>query len=377
MVPTVVVVLEPTFDGRLALVLLLVAVVLGVALLVLAGLTLGWSVARAVRSARRDRVRDGVRETLVEGVFDLEFDWATWVKEMSEVERAVVETELNQYIRELDGKNAERLRELGVALELPERSGGRLSARDEFQRLRALTWLCLLHHPAETERVGFEAKTMRERAVLARLRYETDGFDDPREGIRLLVAERTAPLSVFAQDTLYTVALEEPAALFEVAGDTAQTWSDSLLVQVLVVCQHIGSNVTTEELSWVTSALEHDNERVRKAAALALGNLGWRRDLRSTALVDRLLEDPAPRVRSAVYTMLARWGDERALDQLADALRTESDARARLAGTDALATQRDRFPGESTDALDSTWRWSREHVEFDRSARQPDYVVSR
>jgi hypothetical protein len=361
----------------LDVILVVTALVVGLALVVLASLTLGLSVLRSVRERRRERVREELQDRLLERVFDPETDWDEWVAGLSSVERDVVETLLDEYIRELDGQSVANLQALGEALDIPERSESRLESGSEYDRLYALTWLALLDRPDRVRAAGFEPETVRERVAVARLRHESNDLEDAREGITIVLAETTAQLSVFGQDTLYQIALEDPGALLEIAADTYQTWSEPLLVQVLVVCRHMGSNVGTEDISWLTAALEHEREPVRAAAALALGNVGWRRDLRNAALVDRLVADPAPRVREAVYRMLARWGDQQAIEALGDALRTEGDPRARLAGTKALARQRDRFPGETTEPLERAWQWSREHVEYDRTARRQNQAVSR
>lgn len=73
--------------------------------------------------------------------------------------------------------------------------------------------------------------------------------------------------------------------------------------------------------------------------------------------------------------MLARGGDTEAIDMLTGALQTEDDPRARLAGTDALAEQREQFPVATAERLDRAWLWSSEQAEYDRLARTPDSSV--
>lgn len=237
-----------------------------------------------------------------------------------------------------------------------------------------MTWLTLLERPDRLHAADFTPRTARERASVARLRLESDDFESPREGISLLLDGVRSQFTVFGQDTLYRIGVVDPEALLDVAERTYQTWSDALLVQVLVVCQHLTAGITTTDLSWLTATLDSDNETVRAVAALALGNVGWRADIRNELFLDRLTRDPSARVRGSVYRMLARWGDEQALDTLVDALEDESDPRARLAGTDALVRHRSALARTQSTALGDAWTWSHEHAQYDRRARQPDGV---
>jgi len=360
----------------LTVILVFIALVVGLALAVSFWLTIGWSVYRSVQTTRRDRLREDLQVQLLDGVFDPEMEWQPWIQSLSKTERDVVEDLLDEYLRELDGENADRLRELGDELGITDRSSDQLEQRGEYGRLSALTWLTLLKRPERLHTTEFTPQSPRERAAIARLRYETDDFTSPAEGISLLLGDVSAQFSVFGQDTLYQIALEDPEVLFEVSAANYEEWSESLLIQVLTVCQHVGANVTDESLSWLVSTLEHGSEAVRAAAALALGNLGWRTDVRSDPFLDRLLDDPSPQVRSAVYRMLARWGDDQAVSALTDALQDEPDNRALLVGTNALATRREQSPEEVSAGLEQTWRWSHEHATYDSVARRRAKGVS-
>lgn len=360
----------------LTVIFVFIALVVGLALVVLFWLTVGWSVYRSVRTTRREQVRDDLQDRLLDGVFDPEMEWGPWVESLSKTERDVVEELLDEYLRELDGGNAERLRELGDELAIPERSVKRLGKRGEYGRLHALTWLTLLKRPEKLTASEFSPETPSERAAVARLRYECDDFETPGDGIALLLSGVTTQFSVFGKDTLYQIGIDDPQALFEVSAANYAGWSEPLLIQVLTVCQHVGTNVTTENLSWIIPALEHESEAVRAGAALALGNVGWRTDVRNDPFLDRLLDDPSPQVRGAVYRMLTRWGDEQALSTLTDALRCEDDQRTRLAGTGALVTARDQPPEGLSEPLDRTWRWSHEHAAYDSAARRRAKGVS-
>lgn len=364
------------YSVPLTVVLVFVALVVGLGLAVLFWLTVGMSVYRSVGDTRRQRVRDDLQTEFLNRLFDPDAGWGGWVDGLSGLERTVVESLLDEYLRELDGQHAEDLRELGDELGIPERCERRLGGREEYDRLHALTWLTLLRRPGRVRAAGFSPQTPRERAAVVRLRYESDDLETPGEGISLLLEGSTGQFTVFGQDTLYRVAVEDPGALFETAAATHRTWSEPLLVQVLVVCQHLGTSVTTEDLSWLTATLEHESVAVRAAAVRALANLGWRGDIRNDRFVDRVLADPSPQVRSAGYRMLAQWGDEHALAALARGLRAEPDARARLAGTDALVGRREEYGGAVPEPLADAWAWSREHAAYDRTARQRGKQVS-
>lgn len=216
---------------------------------VLAVLTLGLSVVRAVRGSRRAQVRGELQDEMVDRLFNPETEWSDWVEGLSDVEREVAENLLKEYVRELDGETVETLRRLGEELGIPDRSTERLNSQREYQRLYALTWLALLGRPDRLRTATFQPETDCERAAVARMRHESDDLEETAEGLEPPLDGTTTQLSVFGQDTLYQIALAEPTALFELTGDSYRGWSTPLLVQVLVVCRHVGSNVSTEDLS--------------------------------------------------------------------------------------------------------------------------------
>ncbi|WP_255151177.1 HEAT repeat domain-containing protein [Halorarius halobius] len=347
--------------------LVVAALVLGVALTVSFSLTVGLSVYRAAARARRDRHRDRLREELLDRVFTPTAGWEPWVAGLSALEREVVESLLDEYLRELQGSDAERLRDLGEALGIPARSARRLDRRREYDRLQALTWLVLLQRPDLCRASNFTPRTPRERATVTRLYHDSDAPTTVADGLTLLLDGTDAPFTVFGQDTLYRVARRDPAALLSMAATRADAWPESLLVQVLEVCRELESSVGGGDISWLTATLEAESAAVRAASARALSGLGWREDLRGGRYLERLTGDPSPRVRAAVYRTLADWGDERALSVLAGALATETDARALVTGTDALARRRDRPDAPEVPA--AAWAWSREQADYDRLAR--------
>lgn len=347
-------------------VLVFISLVVGLLLAVLFWLTLVRSILQSVKSTRRERVHDSLQQELLERTFAPEAHWETWTDELSSIERDVVESLLDEYLREIEGQDLEQLRGLGDALGIPTRSKRQLNRDDEYLRLNALTWLTLLGRAAEVSE--FEPQTPRERALVARLRYESETAADSGELLSILLDGASSQYTIFGQDTLYRIGASDPEALLERATDDYRTWSRPLLVQVLTVCQHLGTSVSTEDLSWLTATLEHEDETVRAASARALGSFGWRSDIRDERLLERLVRDRSPQVRSAVYEMLAQWGDEQALTKLTATLTTETDQRARLVGTNALVRHRDQLD-EDLEELRDSWRWSRIHTEYDGAAR--------
>lgn len=364
------------YSVPLAVLRQVVALLIGLALGVLFCLTVGLSGYRSVRERRRRRVREELQAQLLDGVFDPDTDWARWIEDRSATERDVIESLLDEYLRELDGEAVVSLRRLGAALGIPDRSRRQLDRDGEYTRLRALTWLTLLDRPDTLREAAFRPRTPRERASVARLRHESGRVDDPRADLSLLLDGVTAQFTAFGQDTLYRVATEDPEGLFALAATNHRAWSEPLLIQVLAVCRHLGASVTTEDLSWLTAMLEHERPTVRAAAARALETLGWRRDVRDSPFLDRLVRDPSPQVRAAVYRTLAEWGDTRALGVLQRGIRSEDDPRARLAGTDALARCGARLDGAVPPTVAGAMAWSTEQTAYDDSARQRRTRVS-
>jgi len=350
----------------ITVVLVALALVVGLALAVSFYLTVGWSVYRSVRDTRRDRVREEVRGELLARLFGDDPEWEPWVAGLSGVEREVVESLLDDHLRELDGSDAERLRELGDALAVPARAGRRLARGDEFERLHALTWLTLLRRPDPYLAADFEPRTVRERAAAARLCIET-GAAPPAAAVEILLADGDEELPVFGQDTLYRAAREAPEAFLSTASANYGTWPTALLVQTLAVAGRLDTSVRTGELAWLTAALEAEEPAVRAAAARALGGFGWRRPLRDRVFLERATADPSPEVRAAVYGMLADWGDEMAVSVLMYALVSETDRRALLRGTRALVTHAD-VGDEVGRVFGDAWTWSSEHAAYDRRA---------
>jgi hypothetical protein len=353
------------------IVLIAVALVLGLALAVSFYLTIGLSVYRSVVDTRRERVRDRLQSEMLDRLFaEGDPEWESLVADLSDTERTVAESLLDEYLRELDGQEADQLRGLGGALGIPERARKHLEQGGKYTRLDALTWLTLLRESAPYEAAAFEPRTPRERAAVVTLLQETGELPDAETGIAILLDGHSEQFSVFGQDTLYRVARTDPEPLLMRARERYQTWPEPLLAQVLAVCAALETSVGSADLSWLTAALDSDNEAIRAAAANALGSFGWQSSLRNSMMLSKTTDDPSAKVRAAVYRMLAEWGDEQALTALLYALVSETDPRALTIGTTALVGRRDRIDVDAAAVLGPAWAWSFEHAEYDQLTRK-------
>ena len=353
----------------IATILIFLGLLVGIGLVVSAVLTLGLSTYRHRQLTRRDRVRSDVQDALLGQAFAPDPDWDDWVDTLSATERRVAEELLAEYLRELGGSEADSLKHLGSVLGLPERARRDLETGHRFARLQALTWLIRLDDAAPYQAAAYEPATPAERAAVARLLMKTETLDSPEHGIELLLVDATGEFSVFGQDTLYRLASDAPDSMFAIGAAQYDTWSPSLLAQVLLVCGQLGTGVRTADISWLTASLEADDEGVRAAAARALGSFGWRPELRDSPFLARTTADPSPRVRGAVYEMLGEWGDQEALTVLLYALVSEDDPRALVRGTNALVRRQDRIGNSGPAVLGTAWEWSHEHTAYDGVAR--------
>lgn len=360
------------FGYRIPLIVIVVAVALVIGLLLAVSfyVTIGWSVYRSVVDSRRNLVREDLRGELLNRLFTEETDWSGWVDGLTKTERYVLESLLDEFLRELDGQDKEKLQGLGVVLGIPERARRQLDRRSELEHLDALTWLTLLQRPEPYLNSGFEPDSPRERAATVTLLLETDNLEHPRVGVSILLDDVVGQFTVFGQDTLYRVSRDDPTPLLEKAASDYLQWDEPLLAQVLAVCTHLDTSVGQQDLTWLTAALETENEAIRAASARALGSFGWRESLRDQVFLERATADPSPRVRSAVYEMLGSWGDQSALSVLLYALVSEEHPRALERGTQALVERRDRIDPETPKVLGSAWDWSAEHARYDDLARR-------
>ena len=350
-------------------ILIALGLLVGVGLVVSFTLTMGLSGYRYLTAKRRERVRGDVQNTLLDRAFSPDPDWEEWVSTLSATERNVATELLGEYLHELDGREADSLKTLGTALGVPEQARADLEQGHTFERLQALTWLIRLDDPEPYRTAGYEPETPAERASVARLLFETESLATPEEGLKLLLDGATEEFSVFGQDTLYRLASESPDAMFALGAKRYETWSPSLLAQVLLVAGQLGTGVRTADISWLTASLEANDEGVRAAGARALGSFGWQPQFRDSVFLTRATGDPSPRVRGAVYEMLGEWGDSKALTVLLFALVSEDDPRALVRGTNALVRRQDRIDADAPTVFGAPWEWSSEHASYDSIAR--------
>ncbi|OYR82829.1 hypothetical protein DJ84_09495, partial [Halorubrum ezzemoulense] len=133
--------------------------------------------------------------------------WNEWVAGLSAVERDELESVLDAYLRQLEGRDAAELAELGTALGIPERARGEIADGDYWDRSHALVWLALLRDAPDRDLLRAHCtETARERAAAARVLYAAGTDDCAATGADLLLRDDPDPFSVFGVDTLYRVA---------------------------------------------------------------------------------------------------------------------------------------------------------------------------
>ena len=371
-------------------------VALGSLLVAAATVTLGYSVRAARRRRRREPMRATLRGELLDRLYGREDpDWDGWVAELSGAERDELESVLDVYLRELEGRDAAALAELAAALGIDERSRREIADGGYWDRIHALVWLALLRDPPDRDLLEARCTdTPRERAAAARVLYAARTNDCATTGVDLLLRDEPAAFSVFGVDTLYRVAERDPTPFFERAAADFEGWGPALQRQALLVVRHLTSAVGDADLSWVVGALSNADPRVRAAAWRALGAYGWNPRLRAAIDLDTVPGDPDPTVRASAYRALGVWGDADATAAIGGAGARDPDARAQVAAAETLVSVR------GSDALDSpgpprpadwdgdiageagavavadaapdfgiAWRWATEHARFDRLAR--------
>lgn len=376
-------------------------VALTVAVLVLASLlaavvivTVGYSLREARSRRRRTPARAALRSELLDRLYGRDDPaWDEWAAELSALERDELESLLDVYLRELDGRDATELAGLGRALGINERARRDIAEGDYWDRIHALVWLALLRDPPN--RGLLEAcctDTPRERAAAARVLYAAATDDCATAGVDLLLRDEPSVFSVFGVDTLYRVAERDPTPFFERAVTDFDEWEPALQRQALLVVQHLTTVLGDADLSWVVGGLSNSDPRVRAAAWRALGAYGWNRQLRDVVNPEAILDDPDPSVRASAYRALGVWGDADAMGALEAAATAEPNARAQVVAAETLVSHRGPHtlsPGRSaslagegarpstnatppTDGsapFDVAWVWATEHARFGRLAR--------
>jgi hypothetical protein len=316
--------------GLLRAALLWVTLCVLVALLLTAGTTIARSVRGALEDRRREEATERLQPTLFERIGREDPDWSTWLAECSPTERRVLESEVDRLLRLFTGTDKQQLRALANRLELGRRAERPFDVASRVRRFEALTWLALLDHPIDVDRLRERCSDdPDERAAVARVFYEREVPEASTLGTELLL--RTGrPLPLFGLDTLYKLNETDPTALLETGAIQWNGWTDAILAQVLETLQYCDPAGTDAPLEWVFSCLSHEAPTVRAAAVGALGTYAWRPDVESRIEVTWLVADSDPRVRRAAYRHLAEWGDPADVRTMVNAARAESDDRALL-----------------------------------------------
>ncbi|MDB2281480.1 HEAT repeat domain-containing protein [Halorubrum ezzemoulense] len=373
----------------------LAVVVLGSLLFAAAVLTLGYSLLAARRRRRRVPMRAALRSELLDRLYGRDDPaWDEWVAGLSAAERDELESLLDVYLRELDGRDADALAGLGRALGVHERARREIANGGYWDRTHALVWLALLRDAPDRDLLRTHCtETPRERAAAARILYAAETDDCATTGVDLLLRDEPESFSVFGVDTLYRVAERDPSPFFERAAADFARWPPALQRQALLVVRHLTTVVGDADLSWVVGSLSSPDPSVRSAAWRALGAYGWNRAVRDTVDLAAIAADPTPPVRASAYRALGTWGDAEAIAAIEAAGTADPDARARVTAAETLVSQRTSAEavdpndppradlgagrtasanGRSVDetaAFDIAWAWAVEHARFDRLAR--------
>lgn len=292
---------------------------------------------RERRDQRRAAKRPVVREELFERLAAGDADWESWAAGLDEMETEVARDLVDTYLRSVRGQEHDRLQDAGRALDIPDEAVAMLEYGDRPERLRALTWLTLLEHPVDPDRLQEHCSDdPMVRAAAARLMAATGGPERASLGTELLLSVPDEPLTSFGIDTLHELHREEPAGLFEFASESAEDWSATVTTQVLRVCREYTNVDRDVPTDWLVPLFEHERSSVRAAAVGAFEGLGWRPGLRDLLPHESVVDDPAPDVRRTYAAVLASWNDEDALARLRDLARSDPAPRVRLAAAKGL-----------------------------------------
>jgi hypothetical protein len=293
------------------------------------------AVGLSVRGKREDRrieaVEDSIRTELLDRLGRDEPAWGTWLDGLSRRERDVLETQTDQYLRLLTGSDRDRLHDLATRLDAGQRIEQPFATEDRIDRLGALSWLALLNHEVDVDRlVEHCSDDPAERAAVGRVLYEhREAIDGAASiGTRLLTSAGTA-LPMYGTDTLFRLNQTDPTPLLTTCASQRGDWTVDLLAQALetlTYCDPAGGDAPIE---WVLDCLDCESPAVREAALGVVGTYGWRAELRAGVDVERAVNDPVPSVRRAAYREFSAWNDE-TVQVLVAAAATETDDRARL-----------------------------------------------
>lgn len=313
---------------------------------------------------RSDRIESRSRETVRNELFrrqaQVDPDWDRWIDSLSKTEREALKSVLERYLRLVEGSQRDTFLEVADVLDLGSRADAILDRSDIVPRLQALSTLSHLEYSVSKDRLFrtcSDAKETREAA--ARLLYERRGaYENAAEyGTRLLLWEGREPLSVYGLETLAVLNTGSNTPLLHEANEHVTTWSESTVVQVCLVLEHIEQIEADAPVEWLFPLLEHDEPSVRSAAIKAFKQHGWRSDVRDRTDVRSLIADDDPGVRQATYEVLTYWGDAEAREQLEWATITEDDERSQLVAVRGLVS----LGTDQRDGQDAwpagAWQW--------------------
>lgn len=342
----------------------LATVWLGVVLLALLLATAGLTVGRSVLAARRDRrqaaIRDRLKADLLATVSGDGPDWTA--RDLSETERQVLMSLIHAHVRVLKGAARDRLADVAVTHHLDETARHRIRTGTPPQQRAALHFLTALGVDIDPNDVITHCR----RPMPSRVAATHALLHQPAPELDRLIDYLLGPgeaLSQRGMDVLLDLATRDPTKVLRYARDNHQAWDRPLLIQGLLVIGQGFPQTIDEPLGWVVDIalpdagfVFHGSVDVRRAAIEALRPYGWRRDLRARLDLERLLNDPSPRIRRATYRLLAAWGDTDAIEHLIAALPDEPDDRARLRGAEGLYANRPDYT-PTTDRLARSWEW--------------------
>lgn len=321
-------------------------------------ITVGISVRRYRRDERTSELQPVITAELFDRLGEDDPDWETWVAGLSVAERVAARSVAERLLRQLRGAERRELGRLAFALGIDrDRLRQDIESGDLYPTLRALTWLALVEYPSVVDAAIDHCTWDRTvRSALARVLYENDDPRASRTGVDLLLGGGTEPLSVFGLDTLYRIARRDPSHLLERADDDHGTWSDPVLVQVLVAVRHGGSAIGPTSIAWVLDCLYRDPE-VQAEALLLLGEYGWSPRIREAVDLGAFCTHPEPTVRQAAYVALGEWGGDE-LESAAESIRDEPDDLARLVGIRVLRANGLDAIDEPSETFARTRQWA-------------------
>lgn len=346
--------------------IIVIGVLLASGLLLLEVFTIGYAIITSRRDRQKDQVRPDVRRTLLQTMGENEPNWDKWEASLTTVEQEVAADVLYGLLRNVKGQARDKLQQAGQALDLGESAVKNLQASDRATRLKALSWLYLLEKDVSTDLLWAHCTDDRDvRDSAARLVYDQRSDEaDLEEAINLLFSEEDWFLSILGLDTLYRIALQSPQMVTDYMREEIHTWAPAQIEQTLRVIGSVGPVSGDVSLSWLVPLLDHELVTIRAATARALAGYGWQEDLRDQIDVQRLITDESPKVRRAAATMLAHWGDSRALDMLKNLATAEAEAQTRLHALRLLYEQGEGVESPVPEPVEETQRWVQREQEI-------------